>query len=164
MLTFHISLWDYFFPFLPKAYGKKRECVCAERRMTNTPSVWCVSPAWELTLNTRVISVLCLGLFTTLWNYRVLLACFQAVATNTSWGSSSIWVSSGWSTLPFTGPETEKNLVKRKTSRCLLFCGKTSAEALSCAGGTGRTAYCSCGQNQEIDSQERRSLWWVWSL
>lgn len=156
-----------FFP--PKLIEKKGGGRGWEReKNTNIPAAWWLSPARELTLNTRVISTpysswACLLLCATMQACWLAFKLLQQPAT--SWDSSSICLLSDWSTFPFTGPGTEKNWVKRKTGRCSLLCGKTSAEALSCAGGTGRAdVCCSSGLRREIHARERRRLWWVWSI
>lgn len=157
-----------FFPFFPRAYKKKRG-EKKERRMTNIPAAWWLSPARELTPNAQVISTphsdwACFLLCATMQSCWLAFKLLQQTAT--SWDSSSVCLSADWSMFPFTGPGTGKNWVKRKTGRCLLLWGETSAEALSCAGGTGRAdACCSSRLSQEmIHAQERRTLWWVWSI
>lgn len=108
-------------------------------------------------------SILQLSLFTPLCNYEVLLAHFQAVATVTSWDSSSICLSSDCSTFPFIAPGTEKNWVRRKTGQCFFLCSKASAKAFSCACGTGRVdAGCRSGLSQQ-KTWEGRRFWWIWS-
>lgn len=129
--------------------------------MTNVPAAWRLSPARELTPNTQVITTLCSG-----WACLLLYATMQSC-----WLTFKLLQQPQPEIFPLSAClQTEacshvldrgrrRNWVKRKTGRYLLLCGKTSAEALSCAGGAGGAdACCSSGLSREIHAQERRRL------